>query len=62
MQEPNAVVLRSGDKVLLCLSEEPSVEHEELLRSQLSGYFDAVSVAVVGGIRAVVVQPAGEEQ
>lgn len=59
MNEPTAVAVQAGDKVLICLAEEPSEELVDLLSSQIADHFDGVTVAVVGGVTAVLVQRAG---
>ncbi|MFD5509120.1 hypothetical protein ACFWIB_15265 [Streptomyces sp. NPDC127051] len=59
MNDPVSVAVQAGDKVLICLAEEPSEEMVDLLSSQIADHFDGVLVAVVGGVKAVVVQRAG---
>ncbi len=61
MQEPMPVVVQAGDKVLLCLTEEPTEELRSLISEQLGGHFEGVTLMILGGVRSVVVQRAGGE-
>ncbi|MFC9821385.1 hypothetical protein ACFWG6_30895 [Streptomyces erythrochromogenes] len=56
MQEPMPVVVQAGDKVLICLAEELTEEACSLISEQLTAYFDGVTLAILGGVRGVVVQ------
>ncbi|MFZ3473100.1 hypothetical protein ACODT3_10800 [Streptomyces sp. 4.24] len=58
MQEPIPVVVQAGDKVLICLTEEPTEETRTLITEQLGGYFEGVAMAILGGVKSVVVQRA----
>jgi len=57
---PAMLVLRPGDKVLVCLHDDPSPEEAQEWARQLHGAFKGVEFTIAGGVAGLAVLGGGD--